>query len=216
MNSKDGLDGNLIKQLSSGSDKLKHRTNHENQKSFINRSTMFFLANDIPNITPNDRAVEERVRFINYKLSFVNKPTKSDERQADPNVKLFFNIDKYKNALFYLMIDTYNNLSDNEKIIGGYIIEPKSILLETKEWIKDENAIFEETLNERFESTNNIEDYVETKKIINYFIKECKMNLSSVKIGRMLTSLIKVESRDMNIKNVKCRLGIREIFYNLN
>ena len=37
------------------------------------------------------------------------------------------------------MIDTYNNLIETEKILGGYIQEPKSVLIETNEWIKDEN-----------------------------------------------------------------------------
>ena len=39
------------------------------------------------------------------------------------------------------------------------------------------------------------------------------MHFSSVKIGRLLSNLINVEPRDMNIKNVKCRLGIREKLY---
>ena len=60
MDKKSSLDGNLIKTLSSGSDKMKHRGNHENQKDFINRSTMFFLSNDIPTITPIDGGIIER------------------------------------------------------------------------------------------------------------------------------------------------------------
>ena len=63
---------------------------------------------------------------------------------------------------------------------------------------------------EKYEITNNKDDYVEFKKIISYIIKDCNINFSSVKIGRLLSSLINVEPRDMNIKNIKCRLGIRE------
>ena len=210
MDKKSYLDGNLIKSLSSGSDAMKHRVNHENQKSFINRSTMFFFSNDIPSITPIDGSVIDRSKFIRYKLSFVNNPKKSNERYADPNVKRKFDNDEYKNALFYLMVDTYNNLIESEKKFGGYIEEPKSVLMETSEWIKDDSMSFEEKILEKYEITNNKEDYVETKNIINYIIKECEMNLSSVKIGRLLTNLINVEPRDMNIKNIKCRLGIRE------
>lgn len=204
------LDGNLIKPLSSGSDTMKHRGNYANQKNFINRSTMFFLSNDIPTISPIDSGIIERAKFIRYKLSFVNNPKKSNERYADPNVKRKFDNDEYKNALFYLMVDTYNNLIESEKKFGGYIEEPKSVLMETSEWIKDDSMSFEEKILEKYEITNNKEDYVETKNIINYIIKECEMNLSSVKIGRLLTNLINVEPRDMNIKNIKCRLGIRE------
>ena len=210
MDKKQGLDGNLIKSLSSGSDTMKHRVNHENQKSFINRATLFFLSNDIPNITPMDGGVVERAKFIRYKLSFVNNPQKNNERLANPNVKSKFNKDEYKDGLFYLMIDTYNNLMSNEKTLGGYIPEPPSILLETKEWIKDESMIFNDKILEKYEITNNKEDYVESKKIINYITKECELNYSSVKIGRLLSSLIDVEPRDMNTINGKCRLGIKE------
>ena len=212
MDNKQYLDGNLIKPLSSGSDTMKHRVNHENQKDFVNRSTMFFLSNDIPTITPIDSGIIERAKFIRYKLSFINNPKQNHERQADPSIKKKFNRDEYKDGLFYLMVDTYKNLSDKEKKLGGYIQEPKSVLMETSEWIKDENMSFEEKILEKYEITNNKEDYVETKNIINYIIKDCNINFSSVKIGRLLSNLINVEPRDMNIKNVKCRLGIREIF----
>ena len=110
------------------------------------------------------------------------------------------------------MIDTYNSLIEKEKLLGGYIPEPNSVLLETSEWIKDDNMSFEEKILEKYEITNNKEDYVESKKIISYIIKDCNMNYSSVKIGRLLSNLINIEPRDMNIKNVKCRLGIREIY----
>jgi len=70
--------------------------------------------------------------------------------------------------------------------------------------------LFEEKILEKYEITNDKEDYVETKNIINYIIKECNLNFSSVKIGRLLTNLINVEPRDMNKNNVKCRLGIRD------
>lgn len=213
MDKKSSLDGNLVKTLSSGSDTMKHRGNHENQKSFINRSTMFFLSNDIPTITPIDGGIIERAKFIRYKLSFVNNPKKNNERYADPSVKSKFDKDEYKDSLFYLMVDTYNNLIDNEKIFGGCIKEPKSVLLETSEWIKDENMLFEEKILEKYEITNDKEDFVESKNIINYITKECNLNFSSVKIGRLLSNLINVEPRDMNKNNVKCRLGLKDRIY---
>ena len=70
--------------------------------------------------------------------------------------------------------------------------------------------LFEEKILEKYEITNDKEDYVETKNIINYIIKDCNLNFSSVKIGRLLSNLMNVEPRDMNKNNVKCRLGIRD------
>jgi len=205
-----GIDGNLLKALSSGSDGMKIRSNYESQQNFINRSTMFELANDVPPITPMDSGVNERVRFIRYKLHFVQNPTNPDERLADPEIKIKFQTDEYKSALFFVMIDTYNNLQHNEKCLGGSIIEPKCVIQETNEWIKDENTLFLEKLNEKYEITNNPNDYVESKKIIDYLTNECDLHMSTVKLGMILTKLIKVEPRDKNIKNKKCRLGIKE------
>ena len=135
-----GIDGNLLKALSSGSDGMKIRGNYESQHNFINRSTMFELANDVPPITPMDSGVNERVRFIRYKLRFVRNPINPDEKLADPEIKIKFQTNEYKDALFYVMTDTYNSLQQYEKYIGGSITEPKCVTQETKEWIKDENT----------------------------------------------------------------------------
>jgi phage/plasmid-associated DNA primase len=204
-----GIDGNLLKTLASGSDIMKIRSNYESQNNFINRSTMFMLSNDCPNITPIDTGVCERAKFIRYKLRFVNNPVSSDEKLADPTIKIKFQSDDYKNALLFVMIDTFNSMTFDEKKIGGYIYEPKSVIQETKQWIKDEKSVFLDKLNEKFEITNNPNDYVETRKIIEYLIETCKLNMSATKIGIILSKLTTIEPKDKNIKNKRCRLGIK-------
>jgi hypothetical protein len=107
------------------------------------------------------------------------------------------------------MIDTFNSMTFDEKKIGGYIYEPKSVIQETKQWIKDEKSVFLDKLNEKFEITNNPNDYVETRKIIEYLIETCKLNMSATKIGIILSKLTTIEPKDKNIKNKRCRLGIK-------
>ena len=206
-----GIDGNLLKTLASGSDIMKIRSNYESQYNFINRSTMFMLSNDCPNITPIDTGVCERAKFIRYKLRFVNNPISSDEKLADPTIKIKFQSDEYKNALLYVMIDTFNSMTEDEKKIGGYIYEPKCVIQETKQWVKDEKSVFLEKINERFEITNDPKDYVESRKIVEYLIETCKLNVSATKIGIILSKLIKVEPKDKNINKKHCRLGIKLI-----
>jgi phage/plasmid-associated DNA primase len=204
-----GIDGNLLKTLSSGSDIMKIRGNYEAQYTFIIRTMLFMLANDCPKITPIDTGVCERAKFIRYKLRFVNNPINDDERLADPTIKLKFLSDDYKNALLFVMIDTFNSMSEDERKIGGYIYEPKCVIQETKEWIKDEKSVFLEKLNEKFEITNNPNDFVESKKIIEYLIDTCKLNMSATKIGIILSKLINVQPKDKNINKKHCRLGIK-------
>jgi hypothetical protein len=168
-----GIDGNLLKSLSSGGDNLKIRGNYETQHNFINRSTMFQLSNDCPNITPIDSGISERAKFIRYTLNFCDNPKDIDERLADPQIKVKFQTESYKNALFNIMVDTYKSFNFDEKKLGGRIIEPKCVVLETKEWIKNENDLFLEKLNERFEITNDVNDHVESKKLIDYLVNSC-------------------------------------------
>lgn len=81
----------------------------------------------------------------------------------------------------------------------------------THKYIYRCNVLFLEKLNEKFEITNNVNDYVESKKIIDYLINECRLNMSTTKLGTILTKLINVNPKDKNIKNKKFRLGIKEI-----
>lgn len=205
-----GIDGNLLKSISSGGDNLKVRGNYESQKSFVNRSTMFLLANDCPSILPIDSGVKSRCSFIKYQLRFVDDPKESDERQADPSIKQKFKNDDYKNALFNLLQDTYKLLTKKEKQLGGHIIEPSCVIQETNSWISDEKTIFLEKLNEVYEITNDINDFVESKRIIDYLINDCKMRISANKIGMILKKIIKLDKSDAVIKNKRCRLGIKE------
>jgi hypothetical protein len=205
------IDGNLLKKLSSGGDVLNIRGNHQDEYKFINRSSLFLLMNDCQTITPIDTGITNRVRYLNYLLSFVDNPQNEYERLVDPYIKTNFQKEEYKNALLYLMIDTYNGLTDDESKLNGYIKEPINVLNETKSWIKDENTIFLEKLNEKFEITNNESDYVETRKVIDYILNDCKLNMSETKIGKMLTKLISFGRLEKVVKNKKCRLGIKEI-----
>ena len=47
------------------------------------------------------------------------EPKEKDERKMDPEVKERFMTDEYKNALVHLLIDTYKELNDEEKVIVG-------------------------------------------------------------------------------------------------
>jgi len=118
-----------------------------------------------------------------------------------------------KNALFFLMLDTYNNFSFDEKRTGGFIREPNSVINETKDWIKDEKINFLDFFNDRFTITNNPNDHVESKTIINYLTNDCKLNISATKIGLILGKLITIEPKVSNIRNKTCRNGIKENSY---
>ena len=208
MNNK-GLDGNLIKTLASGSDIMKIRSNFESQIKFTNRSIMVFFANDVPNITPNDEGVCDRVNVIGYTKKFVNNPLMPDEELADPSIKIKFSIDDYKNALLFIMSDTYKQLTENEKKIGGHIDKPECVIFNTKQWVKDEKTNFIDHINEKFEITNNSNDKVPVCEIIDYLTNKCNINMSPTKIGIILNKLISLDNKDTIFQKKRYKLGIK-------
>lgn len=109
------------------------------------------------------------------------------------------------------MVDAYNSLSSSEKILGGKIIIPNCVMLETKTWIQDENELFLEKLNEKYEITNNRNDCVEISKLITYLTENCNLHFSATKIGILLNKLIKINNNDKRINHKRCKIGIREI-----
>ena len=212
------IDGNLLKAVSSGGDQIKARANYENEQKFINRSTLFLLANDMLPITPKDSGIQTRCRFIRYKLRFVSDPAATDERKADPTIKTKFAREDWKDALFFVMVDTFAELSASEKERGGLLPDPACVIEETKEWVGDDGSgDFEDTIRLRYDITGLAEDSVPSKDIVEYIQKEKRMALSDNKIGRMLTKLIKAKNpelaRDRNAaagEVGKQRLGLRE------
>lgn len=203
-----GFDGNLLKTIVSGGDILKVRGNYEDQTDFINKSTLFMLSNDIPNISPCDDAVVLRCKCFKYNVSFVEKPKEKYERQSDSNVKNKFSLNEYKNALVQLIIKTYNSLNVGEKKIGGYIEEPKCVLLESKNRVISEKETFINFILEKYEITNNQEDYVPCGDIIQYINNVCEMNLNSKLIGNFLSDFLIFPTK--NINHIRCRIGIKE------
>ena len=191
INKMNGMDGNLIKSLSSGGDELSIRENFENIRQFIVRFTCFMLGNDIPPIEPVDSGIILRCSYIRYLLSFVNNPVEENQRLADTSVKGKFNSDDYKNALFHLIRKTYINLLESEKKIGGFIAEPLSVVSETKDWIVSDDAIFNQILEDNFEITNNLENHIPFSKISQIF-KDNKLNWSDKKISGMIKNKIKI------------------------
>lgn len=193
------IDGNLLKAISSGGDQHKGRGHQEGAVPFVNRATMFLFGNDFGNITPKDTGIQERCRFIRYRLRFVSgEPSAADERVADPEAKDYFDKDDYRDALFWVMVDTYNKMNAEEKRKGGIVSEPDCVKEETKDWVGDDgNEDFEVFIKRRYEITGSTEDATPSKDIVDYIMNECKMtSMSANKIGRMLTKMIQAKNKD--------------------
>jgi hypothetical protein len=193
------IDGNLLKAVSSGGDQIKGRGHQEGSMPFVNRATMFLFGNDFGNITPKDSGIQERCRFVRYRLRFVSgEPSSPEERKADPEAKDYFDKDEYRDALFWVMVDTYQNMEADEKRKGGVVVEPDCVKEETKDWVGDGgDEDFEVFIKRKYDITGLATDSVPSRDIVDYITTECKVSgLSPNKIGRLLTKIIQAVNKD--------------------
>ena len=206
------IDGNLIKKIASGGDGYKARVIYGNPEKIINRSTEFLMVNDIPTIAPNDEAVKNRVRCIEYKKTFVNKESYigGDDPSiafADPRLKdKFVNHPDYQDAMVHLMFDAYK-----EYLRDGHNV-PSGVSEACKSWVGDSGSI-KSHLEKEYEITNNSDDYVAARELIDYLVKTCKLPMSDTKIGIDLGKVVKLvrDVKRENGKSVKIWKGIKKI-----
>ena len=103
------------------------------------------------------------------------------ERQADPTIKDLLNTDAWRNAVFWLIVDSY----------GLSVAEPAEVVEETNEWVPVDGNKFREVLEEEFvlnAADTGEGNFVAAKDIIAY-VRGQNLNMSDTKIGRELGKL---------------------------
>ena len=105
----------------------------------------------------------------------------ANELKADPAIKDLLNTDAWRNAVFWLIVDSY----------GLSATEPVEVVEETNEWMPMDGNKFREVLEEEF--VLNVADtgegnFVAAKDIIAY-VRSQDLNMSDTKIGRELGKL---------------------------
>lgn len=77
----------VLKKMAGG-DALKARNHQDKHMTRIQpKCTLFMLTNILPKISAEARAVWERIEFIKFPFSFVQNPSRADERERDPHLK---------------------------------------------------------------------------------------------------------------------------------
>jgi len=116
INMKTTLNGNLIKKIASGGDKLQGRGMRENETNFYLQTTVYAFINDLPKITPFDDAMRARAKFIEYPYTFVQKSPedcKDNEKSADANIKKTLRKKWFKVGLQHLILYFGQHLQEN-------------------------------------------------------------------------------------------------------
>jgi hypothetical protein len=187
------MDGNKIKRIVSGGDSIKIRGHHEEDFYFVNRSTLFILANDLPEITPRDGAVNDRVVEFEFNKTFVDgEPiTGTNQVKGDPKIKqLFQNNDEYKDALFWVIADAYQELVKDKPLLNPVLSEDMKTELE----VIDLNKQIENFLLEKYEFVEDasgipvreLNDYLRSDKCLGHSVSETKIGLEINKMAKRL------------------------------
>jgi hypothetical protein len=197
--------GNSLKTAVSGGDPIKARLNYENEVKIINKSTLFFACNDIPVFYPLDQAVCNRLKIIEYKLTFVANPKNEHERKLVDIDEIFKN-KEYRTALINILLDAFENKKP----------EPGNIsLASAKEWVPNPSSSLKETLENNGYVIDKHDESIfvsfgELKQVL-INAEVCK-GMSDTAIGAELTKLGLIkDDKKINGKTIKIRKYIKKI-----
>ena len=203
-----GIDGNLIKSLTGG-DRLKLRTNFKDEYESLPITTFFGFCNDMPNVTPCDKALKNRMTCIPHTKSFVEKKQEDCneyEMEADMHLKEKIETADWVSSFFWLIMEAYN---------GGVRMErPQELIKENDELFVVEDDKLKQHLEERFEfvatEPRTEENYVRFS-VLREYINEANIKMSDTKIGRELKKMGLIrDDKKVEKKTVTVYYGLKE------
>jgi hypothetical protein len=195
------INGNLLKTLSGGGDGITLRTNHRDEVEVVNKSILFIFVNDLPDISPVDGSVRDRLVTIPYSYSFVDTPVLPCEKKRDHTISKTLKTDTYRDATIHLILDAM-------KAWNG---EPLALPEECNALKNDLAPMTDlrELLTEEYDLTGDELDWVPTEELLTY-LRSRRVDGSDRKLGDRLTqiglpSVVKREGR----RSVRVRVGVR-------
>jgi len=168
INMKTILNGNIIKKASSGGDKLQGRGMRENETNFYLQTSVFTFVNDVPKISPFDDGMRDRLKFIEYPYTFVNKKAedcKENEKPADTNIKRTLTKSWFKIGLQHLILHFGKHLYENMNMQ-----EPEEMKSIMDNWTGD--MTLEGQLEQSFKLTERTDDRIKRKELTEWRKKQ--------------------------------------------
>ena len=123
------LNGNMIKKISLGGDRIIGRKHCQEETSFVCNFLAVCMSNDLNNIKPYDEAVSKRVRIIPYEKEFVDEPMNEMELKKDPNLENEMKSDLFKQVFVLMVIKRYEQFI---KMKMGSKLNLKKLLMQNE------------------------------------------------------------------------------------
>ena len=217
------INGNILKKLSSGGDKIEARVNHKDEINFKIQARVCMFCNDLPPIEPAD--TKETSYMFRYPSKFLNaeddrlgKPLMRQKYKIDTEDKIEFLFDEEGNKImenvcnFYQKDDEIKSWTKKPEIMNAFITilfrhYGKKTPLSSGMKAEIEDFKDEEKEEDRFLNLFNFigdKDWCDTDKDwvsipqINQILRKAKINLSAQKYKNYLNTNGAVKGKRMN------------------
>jgi putative DNA primase/helicase len=170
-NSKYKINTSMMKDLTGGN-QIKARALYSNDCNVFLRLSLVLECNKKPALDEVDPAVERRINEVEFKSKFVEKDVydtlPEEEKKTTFLRKSYYKTpkfkDKYKQALFQLLIDPYRKFKDNKY----ELVVPDQVRKKTADYLMTSDDI-SEWVNEFYQKTDNSKDIIKLKQLFEDF-----------------------------------------------
>jgi len=207
------LDGNLIKKVASGGDRITARLHGGSEINFVPQFMMCMFANDLPKILPVDSPMIDRLTIIEFDKHYVDEPKTIFELKKDVNLTHEIETPQYQKCFLMMLIQSYNFYLENNKI--DY--KPEKTIATTTEWSNKDDFDCVKLFLEKYEITQKNEDYISSQSIQEWF-ESMNIGISYLKFTKEINKYLesygyKVEKKikKSNGKPFKCWFGIKQL-----
>jgi len=150
--SKDTIQVGLMKQFTGG-DTVTSRKNYGSQLKFKPKFKLFFICNDIPEMSENNPSVWRRVKVIDFPIKFVENPNLHDKNEKQINFNLNDELESCSSAFLSILIHYY------QKFKQEGLDEPDAVTMSTTKY-KKENDIIQNYVDECLEKVDESAEYL--------------------------------------------------------
>jgi P4 family phage/plasmid primase-like protien len=170
-NSKYKINTSMMKDLTGGN-QIKARALYSNDSNVFLRLSLILECNKKPALDEVDPAVERRINEVEFKSKFVEKDVYNSLSEEEKKTTFLRNgyyktpefKDKYKQALFQLLLEPYRKFKDNKY----ELVVPDQVRKKTADYLMTSDDI-SEWVNEFYQKTDNSKDIIKLKQLFEDF-----------------------------------------------
>jgi hypothetical protein len=200
-NKRKSINGNLLKSLSGGGDEITLRTNHKDEEEVVNKAITFVFVNDLPDISPVDASIRDRLVTIPYAYSFVDEPKLPYQKKRDHTISATLKQDQYRDAMIWLLLDAYRTWDRQPYPL------PEECRVLKDDLAPEQNLL--ELLSEGYDITGDPNDQVESAELV-AFLRTRKVDGSDRKISDRLSQVgLETAVRRDGRRTIRVRVGIK-------